>query len=171
MDLLYHDGERVYEAASASVYFVRDGPHLRPRGQRAVGNGRLARARAGGGDYEVVTGDIALGDALAADEAFLTSTTRGVVPIVRLDETLVGDGMPGPITRDLMARWRGALRARLGARRARHRRVHKRSGETAPAALLRDAPRLGGQLDAHDRTAAVPVDDVDATTVRRDERS
>jgi len=62
-----------------------------------------------GDDYEVVTGDIALPDAFAADEVFLTSTTRGVVPIVRLDDSPIGDGRPGPVTRDLMARWRAAL--------------------------------------------------------------
>ena len=109
MDLLYHDGERVYEAASASVYFVRDGRIYAPADSVLWGTvGSLVLDMAGG-DYEVVTGDIALGDALAADEVFLTSTTRGVVPIVRLDETPVGDGSPGPITRDLMARWQGAL--------------------------------------------------------------
>ena len=45
LDLLYHDGERVFEAASASVYFVRGDNHPRAEGQRAVGDGRLARAR------------------------------------------------------------------------------------------------------------------------------
>jgi branched-subunit amino acid aminotransferase/4-amino-4-deoxychorismate lyase len=109
MDLLYHDGERVYEAASASVYFVRDGRIYAPANSvlwGTVGSLVLELAR---DDYHVVTADIALGDALAADEVFLTSTTRGVVPIVRLDETPVGDGKPGPITRDLMSRWKGAL--------------------------------------------------------------
>ena len=109
MDLLYHDGERVYEAASASVYFVRDGRIYAPADSVLRGTVGSLVLELAAGDYEVVTGDIALGDAMAADEVFLTSTTRGVVPIVRLDETLVGDGMPGPITRDLMARWRGAL--------------------------------------------------------------
>ena len=109
MDLLYHDGERVYEAASASVYFVRDGRIFAPGDSVLWGTvGSLVLGLAGD-DYEVVVGDIALSDALSADEAFLTSTTRGVVPIVRLDETPVGDGKPGPVTRDLMARWRGAL--------------------------------------------------------------
>lgn len=109
MDLLYHDGERVYEAASASVYFVRDGAIYAPADSVLWGTVGSLVLELAAGDYEVVTGDIALGDGLAADEVFLTSTTRGVVPIVRLDETLVGDGMPGPITRNLMARWRGAL--------------------------------------------------------------
>ena len=37
-----------------------------------------------------------------ADEAFLTSTTRDLVPIVTVGRTVIGDGAPGPITRRLL---------------------------------------------------------------------
>jgi branched-chain amino acid aminotransferase len=40
-------------------------------------------------------------DLFGADEAFLTSTTREVVPIVQVDDRRVGNGTPGPITRAL----------------------------------------------------------------------
>jgi branched-chain amino acid aminotransferase len=39
----------------------------------------------------------------AADEAFITSATRGVLPVTRIDERPLGDGLPGPVTRQLMA--------------------------------------------------------------------
>ncbi|MGH7477339.1 MAG: hypothetical protein ACRELD_13790 [Longimicrobiales bacterium] len=41
------------------------------------------------------------------DELFLTGTTTDVLPVVRLDGVLVGDGRPGPLTRafaDALAR-------------------------------------------------------------------
>jgi branched-chain amino acid aminotransferase len=47
-----------------------------------------------------------LEDLLGADEAFLTSTTREVVPVVRVDEATVGDGRPGPLTRRLIEAFR-----------------------------------------------------------------
>jgi len=41
-------------------------------------------------------------DLFGADEAFLTSTTREVVPIVAIDDRTIGSGTPGPITRALL---------------------------------------------------------------------
>jgi branched-chain amino acid aminotransferase len=41
-------------------------------------------------------------DLFGADEAFLTSTTREVVPIVSVDDRPIGAGVPGPITRALL---------------------------------------------------------------------
>ena len=38
-----------------------------------------------------------------ADEAFITSATRGVLPVTRVDEKPVGSGAPGPVTGHLMA--------------------------------------------------------------------
>ena len=51
------------------------------------------------------------GDLFGADEAFLTSTTREVVPIVRVDDRTIGSGMPGPITKTLLAGYRKRARA------------------------------------------------------------
>jgi branched-chain amino acid aminotransferase len=52
---------------------------------------------------EAVLGDE---DLLGADEAFLTSSTREIVPVVQVDDHVVGDGAPGPITRRLLERFR-----------------------------------------------------------------
>jgi branched-chain amino acid aminotransferase len=42
------------------------------------------------------------GDLLDADECFLTSTTKELVPIVQVDDRKIGAGLPGPITRQLL---------------------------------------------------------------------
>ena len=42
-----------------------------------------------------------IAEALAAAEAFQTSATGTVMPVVRLDGHSIGDGRPGPITRML----------------------------------------------------------------------
>jgi len=52
------------------------------------------------------------GDLFRADEAFLTSTTREIVPIVDVDERAIGNGKPGAVTRRLLKAFRE--RARRG---------------------------------------------------------
>jgi branched-chain amino acid aminotransferase len=52
---------------------------------------------------QVVEGLLDLSEIDSASELFLTSSTRGVVPIVRVSGKAVGDGKPGPVTRQLMA--------------------------------------------------------------------
>jgi branched-chain amino acid aminotransferase len=46
-----------------------------------------------------------------ADEAFLTSSVRGVLPVTRVDGQVLGDGKPGPVTRRLMVLYRELVEA------------------------------------------------------------
>ena len=50
-------------------------------------------------------------DLFDADEAFLTSTTRELVPITRVDDRRIGDGHPGPVTTALLHAFRKKARA------------------------------------------------------------
>ena len=45
-------------------------------------------------------------DLFGADESFLTSTTREVVPIVQVDDRTIGSGKPGPVTRAMLDGYR-----------------------------------------------------------------
>ena len=45
-------------------------------------------------------------DLLGADEAFLTSTTREIVPIVTVGDRRIGSGMPGAVTLALLDAFR-----------------------------------------------------------------
>ena len=43
---------------------------------------------------------------LKADEVFITASARQIVPIVQLNETRIGNGKPGPVTRALIAAYK-----------------------------------------------------------------
>jgi branched-chain amino acid aminotransferase len=49
-------------------------------------------------------------DIYTADEAFLTGTASEVAPIRSLDGRAIGTGKPGPVTRDLMTKFRALVR-------------------------------------------------------------
>ena len=60
------------------------------------------------------TGDYTLPQLYTADEAFVTGTMGGLVPVVAVDGRSIGDGKPGPVTQQLTARF-ADLTATTGA--------------------------------------------------------
>jgi D-alanine transaminase len=52
-----------------------------------------------------------LDEAKAADEAFITSASAFVMPVVRIDGVPLGDGTPGPVARRLREIYLDAMRA------------------------------------------------------------
>lgn len=48
-------------------------------------------------------------DLYTADESFLTGTAAEVIPMVKLDDRLIGDGKPGPITKKLETAFRSYI--------------------------------------------------------------
>lgn len=59
---------------------------------------------------EIVERPFSADEAKAAPEAFLTSTTSFVMPVIRIDEADIGNGEPGPVTKKLRALYDSHLR-------------------------------------------------------------
>jgi branched-chain amino acid aminotransferase len=99
--MLGNDGA-ILEGLSSNFFAVREGV-LRTEADRVLpGLTRalvlaLARER-----LPVELRPIATGELASVAESFLTSTSRGVLPVVRIDGCAVGAGRPGPITLELM---------------------------------------------------------------------
>src|SRR5207247_432330 len=92
------------ECTQSNLFIVRNGAALTPPLDAGLLPG-ITRAflfevgeEAGVQVRETVLRD---SDLFGADEVFFTSTTRGVVPAVRVDDHIIGSGAPGPITRAL----------------------------------------------------------------------
>jgi branched-chain amino acid aminotransferase len=49
---------------------------------------------------------LTLHDVYIADECFLTGTGAEIIPVVKLDGRVIGDGVPGPITKTLIQKFR-----------------------------------------------------------------
>jgi branched-chain amino acid aminotransferase len=49
-------------------------------------------------------------DLYGADEAFFTSTTKELMPIVQVDDRVIGSGKPGATTQQLLAEFRRRAR-------------------------------------------------------------
>jgi branched-chain amino acid aminotransferase len=53
--------------------------------------------------------DLTRDELLRAQEVFITGTNKGLVPVVQIDETIIGDGRPGRVTRSIMVALRDSL--------------------------------------------------------------
>ncbi|MEM7155085.1 MAG: aminotransferase class IV [Myxococcota bacterium] len=94
----------VSEGATSNVFIVREGklqtPHLRTGLLPGITRQVVCElASTTGAPVEETT--LMPDDLRAADEVFLTSSVRGIMPVTTLDGTKVGDGTAGPMTRRL----------------------------------------------------------------------
>jgi len=102
------------ECTTANIFVVKDGAVLTP----PLDSGLLAGLTREflfdlGAEHGIPMREQVLRDQdlFGADEAFLTSTTRELVPIVRVDDRTIGTGTPGPITTALLEAFRKKARA------------------------------------------------------------
>ena len=63
-------------------------------------------------DLEVFERDISVDDVKAADEAFFTGTAAEVTPVVQVDQSKIGDGMTGKITRKVQKEYFDLIRGK-----------------------------------------------------------
>ncbi|MFP4055536.1 MAG: aminotransferase class IV [Candidatus Brocadiia bacterium] len=99
----------VAEAASSNLFLVRDGNLLTPALEANILPGitrqvvlRLARE----GNREVHERTVRPEELGEADEVFLTNSIVELLPVCRIEGQPVGDGRPGPVTRELHEAYR-----------------------------------------------------------------
>jgi branched-chain amino acid aminotransferase len=103
----------VAEATGDNVFIVRDGQLQTPPTSAGLLEGitratviRLARELG----IEVQEKELERMDLYSADECFLTGTGAEVIPVISIDQRPVGNGKPGPLTRNLIRAYRDFVR-------------------------------------------------------------
>ena len=94
----------VTEATTSNIYIVKDQKVLTPPLQAGLLEGITRKTLIDLGQRNHLTihqEDFSAGELRMADEAFLTSSTKGIVPITKIDETAIGSGKVGPLTTQL----------------------------------------------------------------------
>ncbi|GAB4350084.1 MAG: branched-chain-amino-acid transaminase [Immundisolibacter sp.] len=97
----------VAEGSGENVFVVRKGVIYTPDITSALAGitRDTVMTLAAEAGYEVVEKRITRDEVYIADEAFFTGTAAEVTPIRSVDDRLIGDGKPGPITRALQERY------------------------------------------------------------------
>lgn len=97
--VLFRD-EYLIEGAASNIFVVKDGVILAPPKSHLMLPGityDVVLELAASYDLPCQVREIAEAEVRAADELWMTSSTKEVLPITRLDGRLVGSGRPGPV--------------------------------------------------------------------------
>jgi D-alanine transaminase/branched-chain amino acid aminotransferase len=101
-DLLYcHDGQ-VLEVARDNFFLFKGDTLVTAKENILFGITRKVLLELCYGVFPVEERPVKISELDQATEAFLSGTTMGVMPIVQVDDTVIGDGTVGPNTRKLM---------------------------------------------------------------------
>jgi branched-chain amino acid aminotransferase len=113
--MLNHKGE-IAECTGDNIFLVHRGVINTPSKDAGIlegitRNAVIDLARQSG--LTVVERTMDRYDVYTADECFLTGTAAELIPVVECDGRPLGNGKPGPITRDLRQRFQRLVRGEL----------------------------------------------------------
>jgi D-alanine transaminase/branched-chain amino acid aminotransferase len=103
-DVLYHHNGVVAECPRSNFFLVTaEGTLVTPAANVLKGITRMKVLEVAKGQFATEERDVLLDELRTAKEAFITSTTKHVLPVTVIDGLPVGNGMIGPLARQLSA--------------------------------------------------------------------
>lgn len=107
--LMVGDDGAILEGLSSNFFAIRDG-RLHTEDERALaGVTRSMVLELAEGMVPRGQGAVHVNEVGEIAEAFITSASREILPVVRIDGTVIGDGRPGPVTGRLIGAFRDAV--------------------------------------------------------------
>lgn len=102
VDVLFTFQGEVYETSRSNFFQVQDNV-IRTQAQNILGGitRKIVMNLARKAGYQLEVGSLSLEGVFQADEAFITGTTKKVMPVVNIDGQRIGNGLPGEKTRHL----------------------------------------------------------------------
>ena len=102
MEVLYHDEGTVHEFSRSNIFIVKSGQLITPEVGILFGVTRGLVLEIAEEFMQVTKRKVTLDEVMDADEAFMTSTIKRIIPVVRVDDKDIGNGAPGSVTKALM---------------------------------------------------------------------
>ncbi|TSC61522.1 MAG: branched-chain amino acid aminotransferase [Parcubacteria group bacterium Athens0416_74] len=102
IEILYTAHGQVLECATSNFFTVKDGVLITAKDNILYGITRKVTLELARALMPVEERDVSVEEMYAADEAFLTSSFKDIVPVVKVGERVIGDGRVGPHTKKLI---------------------------------------------------------------------
>ncbi|MEA3232043.1 MAG: aminotransferase class IV, partial [Thermodesulfobacteriota bacterium] len=103
IESIYVDrNNRMLEGTTTNFYFFKDNKLITTQSDILPGITRSVILELVKGHFDVELRDIDKDEIGSMKEVFISASNKEIVPIIRIDETVVGDGKPGANTRKMM---------------------------------------------------------------------
>lgn len=106
IDAIYRVDGQVVEGTRSNIFICKGDRWITPEQGLLPGITRAEVIKLLGRGGQLELRAISLDEFYAADEIVLTSSTKEIVPIVKVDDVRIGAGVPGENSRQLMRQWR-----------------------------------------------------------------
>ena len=105
-DVIYHQDKIISESSRANFFMInQQGELVNPKKDILKGITRKKVLSLVKDQLTVKEKTISLTDVFSAKEAFLTSTTKSILPVTRIDGNPIGTGQPGSITKSIIKKF------------------------------------------------------------------
>jgi len=101
-ELLYVENGFVFECSTSNIFIFKGNILITPNHQVLPGVTRKTVINLAKKRFKVVIRNITLDELKKADEVFITSTTREILPVVKINNTKIKNGLVGEKTKILM---------------------------------------------------------------------
>jgi branched-chain amino acid aminotransferase len=108
-EILYTSDGLVRECSTSNIFIVKDGQVSTPASGILKGITRKVVIDLLKNTQTVVERDIWVEELWKADEIFITSSFKDIVPVVGIDGKAIGDGKPGVCTQEVMRQYQAEL--------------------------------------------------------------
>lgn len=103
IEALYFDGKKIYEATTSNFFIVKKNTLQTPKDGILFGiTRRVILELAKKNKIRILEQDIKMSDLNKAQEAFITASNKEIMPVIQVDEMLIGEGKVGSVTQRLI---------------------------------------------------------------------
>jgi len=106
IEILYVNDGEVLECATSNIFIVKNKTVITPAENILKGITRKVILELAEKKYKIVERIVTEEELKTADEVFITSSFKDIVPIAKIDDFQIGDGLIGSVTKDLMTKFK-----------------------------------------------------------------
>lgn len=99
---IYKKLNKVYEGTQSNIFIIKDQNIYTPDGETLPGITRELIFNLSRKLYPTTMREMTIDELFSADEIFLSASNKEIMPVIKVDNKVIGNGKPGEVTKKIM---------------------------------------------------------------------